>query len=69
MITATPALAANLMPGDKGDDVIALQQALSNKGYYNGEIDGLFGNQLEEALINFQNDNSLAPSGIADTQT
>ena len=69
MITATPALAANLMPGDKGDDVIALQQALSNKGYYNGEIDGLFGNQLEEALINFQNDNSLAPSGIADNQT
>ena len=69
MITATPALAANLMPGDKGDDVIALQQALSNKGYYNGEIDGLFGNRLEEALINFQNDNSLAPSGIADNQT
>lgn len=69
LITTTPALAANLMQGDKGDDVIALQQALANKGYYDGEINGLFGTQLEEALINFQKDNSLSPSGIADNQT
>ena len=43
LITATPALAAALMPGDKGDDVIALQQALAGSGYYDGEINGLFG--------------------------
>ncbi len=69
LITATPALAANLMPGDKGDDVIALQQALAKKGDYQGDINGLFGSQLEEAIISFQNDNSLAASGIADNQT
>ena len=69
LITATPALAAALMPGDKGDDVIALQQALAGSGYYDGEINGLFGGQLEDALINFQKDNSLDPSGVADQDT
>ncbi|MGE5494931.1 MAG: peptidoglycan-binding protein [Burkholderiales bacterium] len=50
-----------IYPGDKGDDVSALQKRLSELGYYTfGSITGYFGPVTEEALMEFQ-----AQSGIA----
>lgn len=69
-LSSAPALAAaGLIPGDKGDDVTALQQALYDKGYYKGDINGLYGHELKDAIIGFQADNSLEPSGCADQAT
>lgn len=36
-----------LSKGSKGDEVIALQEALANQGYFNGKTDGVFGKMTE----------------------
>ncbi len=54
---------------DKGDDVRALQTALQNYGYYNGEIDGAYGYQTLEAVRIFQKLHSLSADGIAGRET
>jgi len=59
----------NLRFGSKGSEVVKLQQALKNKGYYNSTIDGSFGRITERAVINFQKDNRLIVDGIAGKQT
>ena len=45
--------------GDKNNTVKEIQTALNQKGYYNGEIDGIFGNMTKEAVIKFQSENNL----------
>ena len=40
-----------------------VQQALADKGYYQGEIDGVWDSECKEALKRFQADQSLAPDG------
>lgn len=42
-----------LQPGDSGDDVVALQQALSEAGFYHFEIDGEFGRTTSSAVVAF----------------
>jgi hypothetical protein len=52
------------------DQVIANVQAnLQEQGYYTGEVDGLLGPLTQEALVNFQNSNGLAPTGSIDEPT
>lgn len=52
------------------DQVIAnVQASLQDQGYYAGEVDGLLGPLTQEALVNFQNSNSLAPTGSIDEPT
>jgi len=52
------------------DQVIANVQAnLQQQGYYTGEVDGLLGPLTQEALVNFQNSNGLAPTGSIDEPT
>lgn len=40
-----------------------VQQALADKGYYDGEIDGKWGPACVEALKRFQEDQNLSPDG------
>ncbi len=54
----------DLQRGSQGDGVVALQQRLSDLGYYKSGIDGDFGRRTEEALILFQRANGLAQSGV-----
>src|SRR4026209_1748221 len=42
-----------LDPGDSGDDVAALQQALTEAGFYHSGIDGNYGDSTESAVIAF----------------
>lgn len=58
-----------LQQGDEGDDVASLQQRLATLGYYQGSVDGIFGQQTEAALIEFQRSQRLNPDGIAGSQT
>lgn len=55
--------------GDKGDDVKLVQQMLKELGYYQGEIDGVFGTGSVAALQRFQQMNALEADGIAGKTT
>ncbi|MBQ9031643.1 MAG: peptidoglycan-binding protein [Parasporobacterium sp.] len=54
---------------DAGDSVEALQEGLSALGYYDGEPDGVFGEDTMEALIAFQEDYGLLADGVAGPDT
>jgi hypothetical protein len=49
----------DLRPGDRGADVLAVQQRLKQLGYYNGEESGIYEDDLKKALYKFQKDNNL----------
>ena len=55
--------------GSRGDEVYAIQQILKTKGYYKGGLDGVYGTQTKNAVIQFQKDNNLTPDGIAGQKT
>ena len=54
---------------DRGKDVGAVQFALRKLGILNGSCDGLFGNQTQAAVIQFQLKSGLIPTGIVDDFT
>lgn len=58
-----------LHEGDMGGPVSDLQKALKAKGYYTGEIDGMYGTGTTEAVLSFQSDNKLLRDGIAGVDT
>ena len=69
LLIAQGALAyTTLRPGDKGADVLRMQQALSALGY-TVTCDGSFGTQTYTAVYNFQNDYGLKVDGKAGDQT
>lgn len=45
-----------LVRGDKGSDVMLVQNRLQAAGYYNGPVDGIFGYGLEAAVKQWQRD-------------
>ncbi len=55
--------------GDNGDQVRELQEKLKQYGYYEGEIDGRFGNQTRRAVEAFQYQHGLSVDGIAGRNT
>jgi peptidoglycan L-alanyl-D-glutamate endopeptidase CwlK len=58
-----------LQLGDSGDAVVALQQALQQKGFSPGAIDGQYGNGTQAAVIAFQNSEGLLADGVAGPRT
>jgi N-acetylmuramoyl-L-alanine amidase len=56
--------ARSLSYGDEGVDVVSLQVQLRIMGFYNGEIDGLFGKDTLRAVKRFQLMKGLEPDGI-----
>jgi Ca-activated chloride channel family protein len=58
-----------MQQGDKGFEVENLQIVLKDKGFFKGEIDGFFSDELEEALKLFQKDQNLKQDGIAGPKT
>lgn len=55
--------------GDVGEDVTALQKALSAYGFSPGKIDGIFGGKTRSAVSAFQKSIGLAGSGIPGPKT
>lgn len=55
--------------GSTGEEVIAIQTRLNELGYFNGEIDGVFGSKTKSAVVKFQKDNNLTPDGIVGSKT
>src|SRR5437588_6991805 len=51
------------------DDVQELEQALADAGYDPGVIDGIFDDQTQAAISEFQADHALVATGIVDPET
>ncbi|MBP3644961.1 MAG: peptidoglycan-binding protein [Clostridia bacterium] len=67
-ITPNPAY-KTIQVGDNGDLVRQMQEKLAEYGYYDGEIDGRFGNQTRRAVEAFQYRHGLSADGIAGRHT
>ncbi len=55
--------------GSRGEEVRLIQTKLKRWGYYNGNIDGIYGSQTLSAVKWFQSKNKLAVDGIAGKNT
>ncbi len=55
--------------GSRGEEVRQIQTKLKRWGYYNGNVDGIYGSQTQEAVRYFQRKNGLAVDGIAGPAT
>lgn len=49
----------DLKPGDRGADVAEVQKRLKVLGYYSGSIDGIYGEGMKHALIQFLKENNI----------
>ena len=55
--------------GSRGNEVRTIQEKLKRWGYYNGNIDGIYGTQTVSAVKKFQKKNNLTVDGIAGAKT
>lgn len=55
--------------GSSGTTVTEIQTRLKNWGYYNGEVDGVYGSRTEAAVRYFQQKNGLSVDGQVGNQT
>jgi len=51
-----------LKPGDRGLDVLEVQRKMKEKGYYPGDLDGIYGDGMKQYVIKFRKDNNLTIS-------
>ncbi|MBR4579162.1 MAG: spore cortex-lytic enzyme [Oscillospiraceae bacterium] len=69
ILAAERAEAASYKRGSTGSTVRQIQQRLSDWGYYQGEIDGIYGSRTEKAVKLFQQKNGLTVDGKAGRET
>ena len=55
--------------GSRGEEVRLIQTKLKRWGYYNGNVDGIYGSQTLAAVKWFQSKNGLVVDGIAGKNT
>ena len=55
--------------GSSGNEVTQIQKKLKSWGYYNGNIDGIFGSKTLSAVKSFQSKNGLKADGIVGPKT
>lgn len=55
--------------GSTGEEVKSIQSVLKEKGYYSGNIDGIFGTGTKNAVKQFQSDCGLSADGIVGEKT
>lgn len=68
-IALTAVTTAVLRQGDKGGEVKEVQRRLKQWGYYDGAVDGIFGEGTARAVKKFQSKNGLTPDGIVGKAT
>jgi hypothetical protein len=67
--TSPPAAVKKLKSGAKGAPVIALQQRLTELGYWNGRADGKFGSTTQQAVYAVQKAAGLDRDGVVGPRT
>jgi N-acetylmuramoyl-L-alanine amidase len=55
--------------GSSGDEVKSIQRKLSSLGYYNGSVDGIYGQATKTAVTSFQRNCGITADGICGSQT
>lgn len=55
--------------GSSGEEVKQIQKKLKEWGYYDGEVDGIYGSKTFSAVKKFQTKNGLTADGIAGEKT
>jgi len=55
--------------GSRGEQVRRVQQKLRQWGYYDGEVDGVFGQGTHDAVVYFQKRNGLTADGVVGEKT
>lgn len=55
--------------GSRGEEVKEIQRRLKKWDYYNGSVDGIYGNKTKNAVKKFQKNNNLTADGIAGKAT
>ena len=68
-ICATLSVGALSKVGSRGSEVRAIQTFLLSQGYYEGNVDGIYGTATKNAVIRFQRDAGLTADGIAGEKT
>lgn len=68
-LSPSSAAAVNLYWGTTGDDVRSVQWRLLQWGYYNGQVDGVYGANTYAAVQFFQRRNGLPVTGAVDDRT
>ena len=61
--------AAAVWWGSHGAQVRQVQQKLKQWGYYDGAVDGVFGQGTYNAVVRFQRKNGLTADGVAGEKT
>ncbi len=52
-----------------GSDVRKVQRSLASEGYYKGRIDGIWGKQTSQAILDYQRANLQPQTGVATVET
>ncbi|GAA0076639.1 hypothetical protein UT300005_10170 [Clostridium sp. CTA-5] len=55
-----------LKPGGRGSAVLETQRKMKEKGYYPGNLDGIYGEGMKQYVIKFRKDNNLTISHNVD---
>ena len=55
--------------GSRGELVRQVQHKLRQWGYYDGDVDGVFGQETYDAVVRFQRKNALAADGVVGSDT
>ena len=55
--------------GERGEQVRQVQRKLKQWGYFDGAVDGIFGQETYDAVVRFQKKNGLAADGVAGEKT
>lgn len=55
--------------GDRGADVLAIQQRLKEMGFYSGELNGIYLDELKKALHKFQRTNGIKAQNTITMET
>lgn len=55
--------------GSTGDEVKKIQNVLKDQGYYDGAIDGIFGNKTKNAVTQYQKEKGLSVDGVVGPKT
>ncbi|CDA48289.1 putative uncharacterized protein [Dialister sp. CAG:486] len=55
--------------GDRGNDVKTIQRKLKRLGYLEGEADGIYGGQTEDAVTAFQKEQGISVTGGVNSET
>jgi len=69
LLSAAPDASAAVYWGSRGEQVRRMQQKLRQWGYYDGDVDGVFGQETYDAVVYFQKKNGLKADGVAGSAT